>query len=609
MWTIDGEVFGSAVGAAVILPDGSKSFGTGFMAARDRRRARRRLGGGATARGDGRAGHLRADRLPQRRGLRRPAVRRRRRPDAEVALRHDLQRRDGRDPGGVRRSHVPDGDPARGGTSTPRSPRWRGSTRSACAASTPTPTRRTRGTRTSPTGTGIRSGRRAPTSRMPVNFHIGASATSMSWLGSDALALVRRRAQARARLARRDDLQLPHHREPAAVGRARAAPDAARRVGGERARAGSRSCSKASTTRSASARPTSASTCRCSRRSTSGARCTRATGSSATTCRARSTRWGATTSSSRPTSRTRRASTPTAWHRAAEPLRAIEPGGAAQDPQHQRGHAVPDPGAGRMRDRHRPARLTATSPPSFLTEVLRDAGLIGDATVVDAPAETVGAGLMGICARYHLRLDRDVPGAPRQRGRQVRGAGRDRTRVHGVERLPQRALLLPALRVEGLDQRAPLRTRRHRRRRVVHAHPRGLRADGAGRPAPRLHRRPGRGRGPRARRVARAAVGLRGARDPRLLRRSGQRRARARWSSGCRRSSPASSTATAPRSRPTRWGSTSGSAGRPGTGSRPVPPDARSCTATTGPTTSSSPRGSGRRSRSSTGRASRAARP
>jgi hypothetical protein len=48
----------------------------------------------------------------------------------------------------------------------------------------------------------------------------------------------------------------------------------------------------------------------------------------------------------------------------------------------------------------------------FLTEVLRDAGLIGDAAVVEAPAETVGAGLMGICARYHLRLDREVPGAP-----------------------------------------------------------------------------------------------------------------------------------------------------------------------------------------------------
>jgi hypothetical protein len=51
--------------------------------------------------------------------------------------------------------------------------------------------------------------------------------------------------------------------------------------------------------------------------------------------------------------------------------------------------------------------------PDFLTEVLRDRGWIGDAAVVDAPAETVGAGLMGVCARYDLRLDREVPGAPR----------------------------------------------------------------------------------------------------------------------------------------------------------------------------------------------------
>jgi phosphotransferase family enzyme len=51
--------------------------------------------------------------------------------------------------------------------------------------------------------------------------------------------------------------------------------------------------------------------------------------------------------------------------------------------------------------------------PGFLTEVLRECGWIGDATVVEAPAETVGAGLMGICARYELRLDREVPGAPR----------------------------------------------------------------------------------------------------------------------------------------------------------------------------------------------------
>jgi predicted TIM-barrel fold metal-dependent hydrolase len=31
MWTIDGQVFGNAIGAAVIEPDGSKMFGTGFM--------------------------------------------------------------------------------------------------------------------------------------------------------------------------------------------------------------------------------------------------------------------------------------------------------------------------------------------------------------------------------------------------------------------------------------------------------------------------------------------------------------------------------------------------------------------------------------------------
>ncbi len=48
----------------------------------------------------------------------------------------------------------------------------------------------------------------------------------------------------------------------------------------------------------------------------------------------------------------------------------------------------------------------------FLTEVLRDSGWIGDAAVVDAPSEPVGAGLMGVCARYHLELDRAVPDAP-----------------------------------------------------------------------------------------------------------------------------------------------------------------------------------------------------
>ncbi len=51
--------------------------------------------------------------------------------------------------------------------------------------------------------------------------------------------------------------------------------------------------------------------------------------------------------------------------------------------------------------------------PEFLTEVLRERSWIGDAVVVDAPAETIGAGLMGVCARYHLQFDRSVPGAPR----------------------------------------------------------------------------------------------------------------------------------------------------------------------------------------------------
>lgn len=50
--------------------------------------------------------------------------------------------------------------------------------------------------------------------------------------------------------------------------------------------------------------------------------------------------------------------------------------------------------------------------PAFLTEVLQTAGWIGDARVVDFDVTTIGAGLMGICARYELRLDREVDGAP-----------------------------------------------------------------------------------------------------------------------------------------------------------------------------------------------------
>ena len=92
---------------------------------------------------------------------------------------------------------------------------------------------------------------------------------------------------------------------------------------------------------------------------------------------------------------------------------------AAQDPQHQCRDPVPDPAARRHRSlglrrsvTEAVLRAHTDVTPAFLTQVLRDQGWIGDATVVAAPAETVGAGLMGICARYHLQLDRDVPGAP-----------------------------------------------------------------------------------------------------------------------------------------------------------------------------------------------------
>jgi hypothetical protein len=58
------------------------------------------------------------------------------------------------------------------------------------------------------------------------------------------------------------------------------------------------------------------------------------------------------------------------------------------------------------------ARAHTDVTPAFLTEMLGAAGWIGDAVVVDAPSETIGDGLMGVCARYRLRLDREVPDAP-----------------------------------------------------------------------------------------------------------------------------------------------------------------------------------------------------
>ena len=51
--------------------------------------------------------------------------------------------------------------------------------------------------------------------------------------------------------------------------------------------------------------------------------------------------------------------------------------------------------------------------PAVLTESLRAARWIPeDVSVVDAAITTIGAGQMGICARYDLRLDREVADAP-----------------------------------------------------------------------------------------------------------------------------------------------------------------------------------------------------
>ncbi len=126
----------------------------------------------------------------------------------------------------------------------------------------------------------------------------------------------------------------------------------------------------------------------------------------------------------------------------------------------------------------------------FLTEVLRERGWIGDATVVDAPAETVGAGLMGICARYQLRLDREVPGAPRSVVGKFAAQDATAREFMASSGYPNELCFYRHFAFARLDPCTALRVRRDRRRRVVHAHPRRLRADGAGRSATRLHRGP-----------------------------------------------------------------------------------------------------------------------
>ena len=245
MWTIDGEVFGNAVGAAVILPDGSKTFGTGFMA----------LGiddvhAGASAVAPrlavmdeqgiyaqivypnvvGFGGQRFVDVVdPTLKSLCATIYN-----DAMAEIQD-----------GVRRPHVPDGDPAvvghrrrggRGGAGARARAAGHQHQRRPAEPGVPRPRR---------TGTGIHSGRRAPTSRMPVNFHIGGERDVDELARQHAVALVRRRAQARARLARRDDLATSG---PSGTCCCPGCSSGTRRCRSCRSRAGSggsRSCSKA----------------------------------------------------------------------------------------------------------------------------------------------------------------------------------------------------------------------------------------------------------------------------------------------------------------------------------------------------------------------------
>ena len=191
----------------------------------------------ARARVDGRAGHLRADRLPEHRRLRRPEVLRPSTTRAAAAVGRALQRRHGRDPGPVGPAAVPDGASCRGGTSTSRSREIERIARVwDCAASTPRPRRTTTAFPTSATSTGTRCGRPRAANDLPINFHIGASDSSLTWFGIGAVAVAQRRPEARARFG--DDVpeQRRRDRQPHLLGRARALPDAAVRVGRERRR-------------------------------------------------------------------------------------------------------------------------------------------------------------------------------------------------------------------------------------------------------------------------------------------------------------------------------------------------------------------------------------
>ena len=174
------------------------------------------------ARGDGRAGHLGAGPLPEHRRVRRAEVRARSTTRAPAAVRHALQRRDGRDPGGVGRSPAPDGADAVVGR--------RGVGRGGGPHRGRRPARRQHLQRPA------RARRARP--RQPEwdpfweacaeHAHAGELPHRRERVVDDlvrhvAVAVARRRAQARDRLGDDVPVERAHHREPDLLGRARAA--------------------------------------------------------------------------------------------------------------------------------------------------------------------------------------------------------------------------------------------------------------------------------------------------------------------------------------------------------------------------------------------------
>ena len=183
---------------------------------------------------------------------------------------------------------------------------------SACAASTSPPTRRTSARPTSRAARGIRCGRRAARSEMPVHFHIGASLTTMNFFGTYPWDVARRRHQARDRRRAAVHRERARRRQHHLLGHARPLSPSSRSSRSRAARAGSRSSSKRSTTRWTRTRRGLKARAVAAAVGVLQAQHLRHDVVRAHRPRERSSpRSARTTSCSRPTSRTRRACTPT----------------------------------------------------------------------------------------------------------------------------------------------------------------------------------------------------------------------------------------------------------------------------------------------------------